>query len=331
MSSLETHLVEAGVLSAELLAQAQERVRRAGVSLWEALYALDAEFIARALETKRAYYYRQDAQQFKAAREIGQPLNLRAYFPPELQRVPHQKGVVDTIWRLTCMSVAPVAWTKRRIWIVGERPVGLSAAFRTCLVAGACLSRLPAPREQVEDYLQLLHTFLWDSTGMVIEGPVVQTAGVILQRAIEERVSVIMLEPQPERLVLRFRTGSAWRDVLTLPTNDELLRDALALPPLAYRGLILRYKHMAQMRIQVEPLDDFGWIPIRYRDRDYYWATFTRVVDGREQMYLHFVRESPASPLSVAALTTTPPTPCARTPALWDAHSRGWRRARPMR
>lgn len=286
MEPLTAHLVDAGVLRAEQLNQAQARAQREGVSLWEALYALDSEFVYHALQPKRAFYYRRDAEQFKAAQQTGQPLNLRTYFPPNLQRNSHQESVENFLWQLLEWGLAPVAWTEGRVWIVGEHPVRMPTTLRVRLLAGVRLHRLPAPPQQVADYRQLLNIFLWGMTAMGREGPLIRVAHMILQQAINERISTILLEPREGRLAVRFLTNGDWQDVPTLPTDDQRWIDAVVLPDFVTQQLLLRYKWMAEMHIQLEPIDDFGRIPVRYRNRDYDLVVFTRVVNGQERMYL---------------------------------------------
>ncbi len=293
MEPLIAHLVDAGVLQAAQLTQAQARAQREGVSLWEALYALDSEFVYRALQPKRAFYYRRDAEQFETTRRTGQPPNLRTYFPPNLQRNSRQESVENFFLQLLGWRLAPVAWTEERVWIVSEPPVRVPTALKTRLLAGVRLHRLPAPPEQVADYRQLLNTF--HATAMDIERPLIRVAHIILQQAINERISTILLEPREGSLVVRFLTNGDWQDVLTLPTDDRKWIDAVMLPSYVKGTLLLRYRWMAEMRIQVEPIDDFGRIPIRYRKRDYDLVVFTRVVNGQERMYLHFVRPKFAS------------------------------------
>lgn len=301
MEPLIAHLVDTGVLRAEMLAHAQARAQREGVSLWEALHALDSEFVYRALQPKREFYYRQDAEQLKAAQQTGQPLNLRTYFPPNLQRNSRQESVENFVLQLLDWELAPVAWMEGRAWIVSERPVHMPTALQARLLAGVRLHRLPAPPEQVADYRQLLKTFLWDTTAMGMEVPLIRVANIILQQAINERASTILLEPREGSLAVRFLINRTWQDVLTLPIDDReridaIWIDAVLLPKYTTQELLLRYKWLAEMRIQVEPIDDFGRIPIRYEGRDYNLAVFTRVVNGQERMYLHFVRPKPAFP-----------------------------------
>lgn len=294
MPSLEGYLVDSGVISAALLAQAQERAQREGVGVWEAMHALDSEFISRALEPKRAYYYRRDSQQFKAALLMGQPIDLRAYFPPNFQRIAHQDGFESAPAQLVRWGIAPVAWTEKRIWVVSERPVSPLTALRTLLITKRRLHRLPAPPEQVDKYRQLLEAYLWHAMGF--EGPIIRAAGMILIRAIEESATAIEIELRPERhqSVISYFINGEWVKMLTLPNEDSSFPEADIIGIVGAQVLMLRYKHMAEMRVQVEPVEDFGRIPIRFKERDYDLAVFTRVVEGREQMALRFVRETPA-------------------------------------
>jgi hypothetical protein len=293
MPSLEGYLVDSGVISATLLTQAQERAQREGVCVWEALHALDSEFIARALEPKRAYYYRRDSQQFKSALLMGQPIDLRTYFPPNFQRIAHQDEFESAPVQRVRWGFAPLAWTEGRIWVVSERPVSPVTALRTLLLTKHRLHRLPAPPEQVDDYRQLLEAYLWHATGF--EGPIIRAANTILMQAIAESATAIEIELRPERhqSVVRYFINGEWIKMLTLPNENSGFPEAYIIGISGVQVLMLRYKHMAEIRVQVEPVEDFGVIRIRFKEREYDLAVFTRIVGGHEQMTLRFVRETP--------------------------------------
>ena len=94
------------------------------------------------------------------------------------------------------------------------------------------------------------------------DAPVVQVVNLVLTQALRDRASDIHIEPQPDRLRVRFRIDGALREVLTLPVS-------MAAP------LVSRLKIMADMNIveQRRPQDGQFSIAIDSRDVDVRVAT----------------------------------------------------------
>lgn len=180
------HLIESRVVRSAMMEHAQQRARHEGISLWEALHARDPGFIDHALEPKRAFYYRQDVQQFEAARTAGQPLDLRTYFPPNLHRASQQEEVESFLFQLMEWGLAPVAWTDERIWGVGRQPTSFPTALKAFLFAKRKLHQMPAPPEQFEEYYRMTRNYLELAIG--IEGTAIRLANTILQHAVDARV-----------------------------------------------------------------------------------------------------------------------------------------------
>ncbi len=98
------------------------------------------------------------------------------------------------------------------------------------------------------------------------DAPVVHVVNMIITQALRDRSSDVHIEPQPERLRVRFRVDGAMREVLALPSSMAA-------------ALVSRLKIMAEMNIveQRRPQDGQFTIAIDGRDVDVRVATVATI------------------------------------------------------
>lgn len=89
----------------------------------------------------------------------------------------------------------------------------------------------------------------------VDEAPIVRLANSLIIQAVNEHASDIHIEPQQEKVRVRFRV-------------DGMLREAMVLPRKFRSPLVSRIKIMAGMDIAERRVPQDGRVQIRYRDRD---------------------------------------------------------------
>ncbi|MFN0025780.1 MAG: GspE/PulE family protein [Acidimicrobiales bacterium] len=107
------------------------------------------------------------------------------------------------------------------------------------------------------------------------DAPVVQVVNLMLTQALRDRASDVHIEPQPDRLRVRFRVDGALREALTLPQS---------MGP----ALVSRLKIMAEMNIveQRRPQDGQFAIAIDGRDVDVRVATTATIFGEKAVMRL---------------------------------------------
>jgi general secretion pathway protein E len=111
--------------------------------------------------------------------------------------------------------------------------------------------------DEVEKQLSKMapvHTIEEEFTQDVSEAPVVRALDMIMNEAVKARASDIHIEPQVNRLRVRFRV-------------DGVLHDTMSLPLSAQAALISRIKIMARMNIADSRPQD-GQLSLRVRNQD---------------------------------------------------------------
>jgi type IV pilus assembly protein PilB len=87
--------------------------------------------------------------------------------------------------------------------------------------------------------------------------PIVRIAHTIIQYAIRDGASEIHVEPHPRAgVVVRFRI-------------DNVLHEMMKLPQEVHRGLVARYKQMAEMAVEEQSVPQDGRIAISHQGKDY--------------------------------------------------------------
>ena len=93
------------------------------------------------------------------------------------------------------------------------------------------------------------------SAHAISQAPVVRALDLLMTQAVQDRASDIHVEPQEDRLRVRFRT-------------DGILREVMSLPLIAHGPLISRIKIMAGMNIAERRRPQDGQITFRTRDKE---------------------------------------------------------------
>jgi type IV pilus assembly protein PilB len=88
------------------------------------------------------------------------------------------------------------------------------------------------------------------------EAPIIRMAKVLIQRAIQERASDIHIEPERERVRVRYRV-------------DGVLHEVMGLPRYVHAPLLSRVKIMASMNIAEHRVPQDGRIHVRHQGREY--------------------------------------------------------------
>jgi type IV pilus assembly protein PilB len=91
-------------------------------------------------------------------------------------------------------------------------------------------------------------------TELIARTPIAQTLDLLISQAVKDRASDIHLEPQDDRLRVRFRV-------------DGILNDVFALPLNAHPQIVSRIKIMAEMNITEQRRPQDGQFSVRYEDK----------------------------------------------------------------
>ena len=92
------------------------------------------------------------------------------------------------------------------------------------------------------------------TSDLLVQTPVVQTLGILIVQAVRDRASDIHIEPQEDRLRIRYRI-------------DGILRDVYSLPLGIHAPLVSRVKILAEMNIAEQRRSQDGQISLRVEDR----------------------------------------------------------------
>ena len=93
------------------------------------------------------------------------------------------------------------------------------------------------------------------SEDIVAQTPIVRTVDLLIAQALKQRCSDIHIEPQEDRLRVRYRI-------------DGVLRDAMSLPTTTLEPLVSRVKIMADMNITEKRRPQDGMFPVRVEGKD---------------------------------------------------------------
>ena len=124
--------------------------------------------------------------------------------------------------------------------------------------------------KQVSEFAPVQEEVTLVTPELVAKTPISQTLDLLLTQAVRDRASDIHIEPQENRLRIRFRI-------------DGILRDVLSLPSGAHTPLISRIKVLAEMNIaeQRRPQDGQFSITVAGRDIDIRTASMSTVYGER--------------------------------------------------
>jgi type II secretory ATPase GspE/PulE/Tfp pilus assembly ATPase PilB-like protein len=87
------------------------------------------------------------------------------------------------------------------------------------------------------------------------EAPIVRLVNLMLSQAIKERATDIHIEPQPDRLVIRYRV-------------DGALREAMSAPSKSHPGVVSRLKVMSRLNIAESRLPQDGRFTLKSAERE---------------------------------------------------------------
>jgi general secretion pathway protein E len=127
---------------------------------------------------------------------------------------------------------------------------------------------------------------------MVGDTPVTQTLNLLISQAVRDRASDIHIEPQEDRLRIRFRI-------------DGLLRDTFSLPLSVHNPILSRIKILAEMNIAEQRRPQDGQITFKVGDKDIDVRVATLATVHGERATLRILDKS-LSLLSLSKLGLTP-------------------------
>ncbi len=230
-------LIEAGVVTPDVLEKALARQKQTGVRLGQALVLLGvreeeiATGLARQLGLPRASLRRQDVDQ-RVAAMLPEAL-ARKYSVVPVRRDggrlllamsdPLDVVALDDVGIATGLTPSPAVATAEEIKTAIDRVHGLGQQAR-----GILDEIVPAPPAAADD--------LAEAAVEKTDAPVIRLADLILTQGIQDRASDIHVEPMETDVRVRFRV-------------DGVLHTAMTVPQPAYAPLVSRFKVMARMNV----------------------------------------------------------------------------------
>jgi type IV pilus assembly protein PilB len=162
---------------------------------------------------------------------------------------PFDVSTIDLVEALSRETVQPVALTKDELRALVERFYEGEGRYEQIL------QELGVEEEQVEVVEEEAEAVTFDVSEEAAEAPIIKLVNYMIQQAVEQKASDIHIEPEENRLRVRFRVDGFLREFITPPKSFQ-------------PAIVTRIKVMSDMDIAERRVPQDGRIKLRTTNRN---------------------------------------------------------------